>query len=153
MTTEGSPQPLDADFSRQQLEDGLQITDQLRRYWTEIGGWSLFLGISAIALVGLFSFAIFDASNSAFGVDPSTTLLLICFIALLGGVGFFFWRTAIGLRSGVEREESEQLELGFRSLYGVMLVQAILVIMSLISFLILLMSLVLLFNRLQPKGL
>jgi hypothetical protein len=149
MTNEGSPQPLDADFSRQQLEDGLQITDQLRRYWTEIGSWALFLGISAIALAGLFSFAIFDATSSEFGVDPGTTLALVCFITLLGAIGFFFWRTAFGLRSGVEREDADQLELGFRNLYAVMLTHAMLAILYLISLLVVLVGLVILFNKLK----
>lgn len=140
MLSEESTNPLDADFSWQQLEDGLEITDQLRRYWREISSWSLFFGIAAVLLSALLLFAIFDAAGSEFGVEPGTTLLLLCLIVVLSTMGAFFWISSSGLRLGLEREESERLERGFRNLLSVKIVFGLLAIIYLLTFFVMIVS-------------
>jgi hypothetical protein len=110
-------QPLDADL-RPDAADApqLEITEPVRAAWQEIATWTT--ALSVLLYIGVFCLVmgLRLAARTYFGVSPGAGVVAFVYIILMLLPARFYWSTGARLRSGLEREESDTLERGFRSL-------------------------------------
>lgn len=110
-------QPLDVDLrSNTAAAPQLEITEPVREAWQEIATWATALGV--LLYIGVFCLVmgLRLAARTYFGVSPGAGTVALVYIILMLLPAQFYWRTGARLRSGLEREESDTLERGFRSL-------------------------------------
>lgn len=110
-------QPLDSELSkRPEGPTQLEITEPVRRAWGELATWSTALSVVLYAGVFCLLLSLRLAARTYFGVSLSTTVVALVYVTLLLLPARFYWATGSRIRLGLEREESDTLERGFRSL-------------------------------------
>lgn len=110
-------QPLDAGLGSDASDDGLKITDEIRRYWLETANWVLFLAVLlfisiGLLLIGMFVGGIMSAGN-AVGGGIAFMVMFFLYALLLFFPAWYYYKFSTLTKQALNTGDNNALEDGF----------------------------------------
>ena len=110
-------QPLDAGLGSDASEDGLKITDEIRRYWLETANWVLFLAVLmfigiGFVLIGMFFGGFLSASTGESG-GIGIMIAFFLYALVLFFPAWYYYKFSTLTKQALNTGDNNALEDGF----------------------------------------
>ncbi len=112
-------QPLDAGLSSEAADQGLIITDEIRKYWRETANWALFVAVLMFILIGLVLIGMLVgglAGNNTDGSGIALVLFFFLYALVIFFPAWYYYKFSTLTKQAVNMGDNNALEDGFEYL-------------------------------------
>lgn len=110
-------QPLDAGLGADASDEGLKITDDIRRYWQQTANWALFLAVLMFIGLGFMMLGMFFGGlmsvNSGTAEGMVVVVFLFLYAALLFFPAWYYYKFSTLTKQAINTGDNNALEDGF----------------------------------------